>query len=98
MPSKRNLSHPSLSDPLALKILALSHVVHGAFVKTQEQMLVLRFMVGLGVGGVRPNAVALFAAMGGSYPRVGATCGLIDLLGLTVIWWAPETTDKKLQE
>ena len=30
----------------------------GAFVRTQEQMLVLRFLVGLGVGGVWPNAVA----------------------------------------
>ena len=33
----------------------------GAWVQTQEQMLVLRFMVGLGVGGVWPNAVALVA-------------------------------------
>lgn len=33
----------------------------GAWVKTQEQMLVLRFIVGLGVGGVWPNAVALVA-------------------------------------
>ena len=33
----------------------------GAFVRTQEQMLVLRFVVGLGVGGVWPNAVALAA-------------------------------------
>lgn len=31
----------------------------GAFVKTQEQMLLLRFLVGLGVGGVWPNAVSL---------------------------------------
>lgn len=31
----------------------------GAWVQTQEQMLVLRFLVGLGVGGVWPNAVAL---------------------------------------
>ena len=31
----------------------------GAFVKTQEQMLVLRFVVGLGAGGVWPNGVAL---------------------------------------
>ncbi|MBL9135116.1 MAG: MFS transporter, partial [Verrucomicrobiales bacterium] len=31
----------------------------GAWVRTQEQMLVLRFLVGLGVGGVWPNAVAL---------------------------------------
>jgi SHS family sialic acid transporter-like MFS transporter len=33
----------------------------GAFVTTSEQMLVLRFMVGLGVGGVWPNGVALVA-------------------------------------
>src|SRR4051794_40681275 len=33
----------------------------GAFVHTAEQMLALRFMVGLGVGGVWPNGVALVA-------------------------------------
>ncbi len=33
----------------------------GAWVQTQEQMLALRFVVGLGVGGVWPNAVALVA-------------------------------------
>src|SRR5687768_5761099 len=27
----------------------------GSFAKTQEQMLILRFLVGLGVGGVWPN-------------------------------------------
>ena len=53
-----------------------------------------RFATALGVLA----AGALFSAMGGSYPKVGATCGLIYLLGLVVIWWAPETTDKKLQE
>lgn len=31
----------------------------GAFVQTQEQMLALRFFVGLGVGGMWPNGVAL---------------------------------------
>lgn len=31
----------------------------GAFVRTQEQMLALRFLVGLGVGGMWPNGVAL---------------------------------------
>ncbi len=31
----------------------------GAWVESQEQMLLLRFFVGLGVGGVWPNAVAL---------------------------------------
>lgn len=33
----------------------------GGFVKTPEQMLVLRFLVGLGVGGMWPNGVALVA-------------------------------------
>jgi SHS family sialic acid transporter-like MFS transporter len=33
----------------------------GAWVQTQEQMLVLRFLVGLGVGGVWPNGIALVA-------------------------------------
>jgi MFS family permease len=51
-----------------------------------------RFATALGVLA----AGALFAAMGGSYPKVGATCGMIYLLGLIVIWWAPDTTDKKL--
>jgi MFS transporter, SHS family, sialic acid transporter len=40
----------------------------------------------------------LFTAMGGSYPKVGATCGLIYLLGLVVIWWAPDTSKKQLAE
>ncbi len=31
----------------------------GAWVRTQEQMLVLRFLVGLGVGGLWPNGIAL---------------------------------------
>jgi MFS family permease len=46
-----------------------------------------RFATALGV----VMAGALFAAMGGSYPKVGATCGLVYLLGLIVIWWAPDT-------
>ena len=33
----------------------------GAFAKSQEQMLALRFAVGLGVGGMWPNGVALVA-------------------------------------
>jgi MFS family permease len=53
-----------------------------------------RFATAIGV----LMAGALFTAMGGSYPRVGATCGLIYLLGLVVIGWAPDTTAKKLEE
>ena len=33
----------------------------GAWAKTQEQMLLLRFLVGLGVGGMWPNGMALVA-------------------------------------
>ena len=37
----------------------------GSLVQTQEQMLVLRFLVGLGVGGMWPNGIAL---VGESWP------------------------------
>lgn len=36
----------------------------------------------------------LFTALGGSYPRVGSICGLIYLLGVFVIWLAPDTTQQ----
>ena len=53
-----------------------------------------RFATALGVFA----AGALFTAVGGSYPKVGATCGLIYAVGLIIIWWAPDTTDKSLQD
>ena len=53
-----------------------------------------RFATALGVFA----AGALFSAMGGSYPKVGAICGLIYLLGAVAIWWAPDTTGKKLED
>ena len=43
-------------------------------------------------------AGVLFAALGGSYPRVGSVCGLVYALGLVVVWWAPDTTDRKLED
>ena len=43
-------------------------------------------------------AGVLFAAVGGSYSRVGSLCGLIYALGLIVIWWAPDTSTKKLDQ
>ncbi len=43
-------------------------------------------------------AGVLFAAVGGSYSRVGSLCGLVYALGLIVSWWAPDTSKKKLQE
>ena len=38
----------------------------------------------------------LFTWMSGSYPRVGGTCSLIYLLGVVVIWWAPETSSREI--
>jgi hypothetical protein len=38
----------------------------------------------------------LFAAVGGSYSRVGSICGLVYALGLVVILWAPDTSRKSL--
>jgi SHS family sialic acid transporter-like MFS transporter len=40
----------------------------------------------------------LFAAVGGSYSRVGSLCGLVYALGLVAIAWAPDTSRKRLQE
>ncbi len=47
----------------------------GAYARTQEQMLVLRFLVGLGVGGLWPNGIALVAECwsGASRPLVSGT-------------------------
>lgn len=47
-----------------------------------------RFATAAGVLG----AGMLFAALGGSYPRVGAVCGLVYLLGLVAVAWAPDTS------
>jgi MFS family permease len=47
--------------------------------------------VGVFVGG------ALFLGLGGSYPKAGATCGLVYALGLIAIWAAPDTTGKTLE-
>ncbi|MFO0910369.1 MAG: MFS transporter [Isosphaeraceae bacterium] len=46
-----------------------------------------RFATALGV----LMAGSLFTALGGSYENVGATCGLIYLIGLIAILWAPDT-------
>jgi MFS family permease len=37
-------------------------------------------------------AGGLFVALGGSYPRIGAACGMVYLLGIVAIRWAPDTT------
>jgi MFS family permease len=51
-----------------------------------------RFATGCGVLA----AGFLFTALGGSYPAVGATCGIIYALGVIAIWWAPDTAGKHL--
>lgn len=71
----------------------------GAYVTSLEQMLVLRFLVGLGVGGVWPNGVALVTEC---WPKVsrpivagvmgaGVNFGIFVLSRLTA--WFPITPD-----
>jgi MFS transporter, SHS family, sialic acid transporter len=64
----------------------------GAFVQTCEQMLVLRFLVGLGVGGVWPNGVALVAECwpNTSRPTVSGILGAginVGIIGLSILGW-----------
>ena len=49
----------------------------GAWARTQEEMMLLRFLVGLGVGGVWPNSVALAAECwpGRSRPVIAGVMG-----------------------
>lgn len=71
----------------------------GSFAKTQEQMLILRFVVGLGVGGVWPNGIALVSECwpGASRPVVsgvmsaGLNFGILLLSQLARLW--PITSD-----
>src|SRR4051812_49637761 len=62
----------------------------GAYVHTAEQMLALRFMVGLGVGGVWPNGVALVAECWphATRPAVAGILGAginVGILGLSLL-------------
>ncbi|MBM3788969.1 MAG: MFS transporter [Acidobacteria bacterium] len=41
---------------------------------------------------------ALFAALGGSYPMVGAFGALIYAMGMIAIWFAPDTSGKNLED
>jgi SHS family sialic acid transporter-like MFS transporter len=43
-------------------------------------------------------AGTLIAWFGGNLAKVGAVMGLIYSLGMVAIWWAPETSDKELQD
>jgi MFS family permease len=53
-----------------------------------------RFITAVGVF----VAGALFTALDGSYSKVGAITALAYALGLIVIWWAPDTSKKSLDE
>lgn len=71
----------------------------GAWARTQEEMLALRFLVGLGVGGLWPNAIALVSECwsGASRPLVSGAMmaglnGGILLLSQLARWW-PITPD-----
>ncbi len=59
----------------------------GAWVESQEQMLLLRFLVGLGVGGVWPNAVALASECwpDKSKPKVAGLLGAALNLGILAL-------------
>lgn len=71
----------------------------GAWARTQEEMLALRFLVGLGVGGLWPNAIALVSECwsGASRPLVsgammaGLNGGILLLSQLARLW--PITPD-----
>jgi MFS family permease len=71
----------------------------GGWVKTQEQMLVLRFFVGLGVGGLWPNGIALVSECwpGAKRPLVsgammaGLNTGILLVSQLARVW--PVTPD-----
>jgi MFS family permease len=71
----------------------------GAFVQTCEQMLALRFLVGLGVGGMWPNGVALVAECWPTTSRptvsgilgAGINIGIVCLSLLGIVW--PITPD-----
>jgi len=71
----------------------------GAYAQTQEQMLVLRFFVGLGVGGLWPNGIALVSECwsGASRPLVsgammaGLNAGILMLSQFARLW--PITPD-----
>ena len=71
----------------------------GAFVTTCEQMLLLRFLVGLGVGGMWPNGVALVAECwpNTSRPTVAGVLGAginVGILGLSQLGrWNPITAE-----
>jgi MFS family permease len=80
---------------MGLSVLVYSlFAAAGAWVKTQEQMLILRFLVGLGVGGLWPNGMALVSECwpAASRPLVAGTMsaglngGILMLSQLARVW------------
>lgn len=71
----------------------------GMFVRSCEEMLLLRFLVGLGVGGMWPNGVALVAECwpNASRPTVSGILGAGINVGILVlsqiVQWRPITAD-----
>ncbi|HNT89117.1 MAG TPA: MFS transporter, partial [Candidatus Hydrogenedentes bacterium] len=59
----------------------------GYFVRTQEQLLVLRFLTGLGVGGIWPNGVSIIAEFWSdvSRPMLAGMMGTAANLGILVM-------------
>lgn len=43
-------------------------------------------------------AGSLMLVFKGDYPKVGVITGLVYALGMVVVWWAPDTTRKQLEE
>ena len=64
-----------------------SFALAGYFVKTQEQLLVLRFLVGLGVGGTWPNGVSLLSEFWAnvSRPVLAGLMGAAANLGILLL-------------
>jgi SHS family sialic acid transporter-like MFS transporter len=88
------------SRAMAVSILFYSlFAAMGAWARTQEQMLALRFLVGLGVGGMWPNGIALVSECwpNASRPVVsgvmmaGLNVGILMLSQLARLW--PITPD-----
>ena len=83
------------SRAMAVSILFYSvFAAMGAWARTQEQILALRFLVGLGVGGMWPNGIALVSECWPSASRplvsglmmAGLNAGILILSQLARLW------------
>ena len=76
------------SRAMGVSILVYSmFAAAGTLVSTQEQLLALRFLCGLGVGGMWPNGVALVAECwaGASRPMVAGIMGAAINVGIMIL-------------